>query len=112
MKKLRLLLPLLVASLVISAAPQGTSAHEVKISGSLSVLLHMEPQDSPVVNEPAQLFIAVSDTKNAFDINTCSCSVSIKQKDKTLLTTKLEAADTAYGSNVGLVKFAFPKKGI
>lgn len=89
-----------------------SSAHEVKGIGSLDVLLHMEPNDSPVINHPAYLFFAFNDSRKIFDLSLCNCGVKIESKGKVIFESKLESAEESYGSNVAKVDYIFPKKGI
>lgn len=87
-------------------------AHETKTIGSLSILLHMEPQDSPVVKEPAHLFFAFTDAKDEFNLKSCACRISILYKDQVIFEKNLESADQAYGSNVATLDVVFPQKGV
>lgn len=87
-------------------------AHEIKSSGSLAVLLHMNPDDSPIVGEQATLIFAFTDVKGVFNVKNCECVASVKQKDNQLFSKALEGAPEGYGSNASQIFYTFPKKGI
>lgn len=87
-------------------------AHETKFDGSLGVLLHMEPQDSPVIKETAKLFFYFEDAKKEFSLSDCNCVVTIELEGKTIFSQKLTNQEKTYGSNVSSIEFSFPKKAI
>jgi len=87
------------------------SAHEVKRAGNVAVLLHMEPQDSPVINEPATLYLSFDDDNKKFSLVDCECKVEIKNGSSTLHSQNLVIQE-AFGHNAGSVDFTFPSKGI
>ena len=104
---------LLLTALFFGLAFSNAHAHETKIAGSMRVLLHMEPQDSPVIGEPARLFLAFSDDKGIFDITACDCELMITSKNKTVFEESLQIGDSElYGSNTGTAEFTFPKRGL
>jgi hypothetical protein len=88
------------------------SAHEYKYAGTLSVLLHMEPGDSPIASEPAQLFFYFKDEAKKFRATECNCTVTIKSGDNTLREGPVEGAAKGYGEDVRMVNFTFPDVGI
>ena len=88
------------------------SAHEIKSDGDMSVLLHMEPQDSPVVNESATLFFSFTEANNKFKIEDCNCSVKIFSNDQEINSTQLTQQPDGYGDNVLSMNMIFPAKNI
>lgn len=101
-----------VVPFLIVLVPFFASAHEIKIDGPMSVLLHMEPQDSPVVGEPARLFLAFTDSEERFALASCVCGVAVRRGDETLFVTKLDREEPEYGSNVASANITFPERGI
>jgi hypothetical protein len=94
--------------------PFFAQAHEVKKSGTLEILSHREPDDSPIAREPAILYFSVTDSKDKFKFSDCDCSVAISLGGEGLLERKLTAADEApdWGINVAKVDYVFPKLGL
>jgi hypothetical protein len=89
------------------------NAHEFKLNRSIGALLHMEPDDSPIVGQPAKLFFAFKDFDNVFDPASCECHVVIFRNEKIIYDGILHSdGDSAYGPNVLSLEFVFPEKGI
>jgi hypothetical protein len=78
----------------------------------MSVLLHMEPQDSPVVNDPATLFFSITDSEKAFENSLCDCHITIFDKDKKIFEERLIKNEPDFGLNVFSTEFSFPKKAV
>ena len=72
---LKTLRTLAVASLLIS--PAVASAHEVATDGTITVTMHIDPDDAPKAASPQTLLFYVADTTNAFKYSNCDCSVTI-----------------------------------
>jgi hypothetical protein len=108
MKKLLLILFLL-------ALPASLGAHEIKTSGTLHILLHMEPLDNPAAGEEAQLYFSVDDTAAKFDYGNCVCRVTIKSfEGQELLNRLVTPADDApdWGAQVARIPYVFPQIGL
>lgn len=105
----------LLFSLVLLVLPLTLGAHEIKTSGTLNILLHMEPLDNPAANENAQLLFSVEDTAAKFKFADCACRVIVKSSDdRELLNRLVTPADDApdWGVNVARIEFVFPQIGI
>ncbi|HYE22091.1 MAG TPA: hypothetical protein VD998_00705 [Verrucomicrobiae bacterium] len=103
------LIAIVLGLLIVSNA----QAHEIKTDGLTSVLLHMEPQDSPVVGEPATLYFSFDHKNNQFTVLDCNCRVVIKNsQDEVLLDQTLTTIEESFGENVYSTKYAFPARGI
>lgn len=97
---------------LLTLFPLKVLAHETKYAGDIGVLLHTEPDDSPITEEPAQLYFAFTDGDESFTLSSCNCTVRIEQDENLLETGALRQADASYGSNVGYFDFIFPTKGV
>ncbi len=101
---------------VLVLIPLISSAHEIKKSGTLEVLLHMEPGDDPVAREEAQLYFSVTDSNEKFSYSNCDCTVtaSLQDSDTQIFSKRLTADDEApdWGVNVSRVVITFPKIGL
>ncbi|HYC79951.1 MAG TPA: hypothetical protein VEC17_02905 [Candidatus Binatia bacterium] len=108
MKKL-----LFIAMLLVLPA-MAAQAHEVKHSGSLSILLHMEPLDDPAAGEQGQLYFSVEDSNNKFKVSDCDCQVIVELAGQELLNRKVTPEDEApdWGANVMRIPFVFPSRNI
>lgn len=87
------------------------AAHEYKTDGSVTVLLHSNPDDDPIAAEPASLFFQVSDTSERFDPALCDCSVTISNQGQKLFGGSLFriGGPSIYSFTI---PFTFPKKAV
>jgi hypothetical protein len=53
------------------------SAHELKISGSIGVTLHTDPDDAQVAQQPSKLLITIEDIRHYFTPAACNCTLTI-----------------------------------
>ncbi|MEO8065584.1 MAG: hypothetical protein ABI643_01865 [Candidatus Doudnabacteria bacterium] len=90
---------------------RSASAHLYETDGSVTVLLHSNPDDDPIVGAAAALFFQIDDTANRFDQAQCDCSVEISKQGKKLFSSSLlrigGASIYAY-----TVPFTFPEKAV
>lgn len=86
-------------------------AHEYQSDGSVTVLLHTNPDDDPIAAEPASLFFQVTDTANRFDAAKCDCSVTVSNEGKSLFAGFLFRIEGA-SIYAFTVPFTFPKKAV
>lgn len=87
-----------------------TFAHTVKSEGSIGAVLHIDPGDSPIANDPSHIFIEFKDKENNFSLDKCSCQLFIYQNNQLISQQSLEKSGTDALSAV--VNFEFPSSGI
>jgi hypothetical protein len=88
------------------------SAHILQTDGAISVLLHTNPDDDPIIGKPADLLFLVSDRTSGFTTANCNCAITISKDNKQLLggpLTKVDSLNTIFGFSQ---PFTFPQKGI
>lgn len=86
-----------------------TSAHFLQSDGSIAITLHLEPDDDPIINQPAQLLFIVSDSKNQFNPANCDCRVEVSHDNQILLNQQLlekNASSSVYAFSQSIT---FPK---
>lgn len=79
------------------------SAHVLKTDSDIGAVLHIYPDDDPIVNESSNLFFEVKDKSGTFSWSTCVCKMHI------LLDGKEEYVGPVGQSGSSYI---FPKKGI
>lgn len=97
---------------VIILVPFSASAHFHETDGGISILLHVNPDDDPIVGELATFFVEIRDQENRFKPEQCECSAEILRNGETLLKTKLfqSQADNILASPV--FSYTFPESDI
>jgi hypothetical protein len=68
-----------VALCVLCVVPGAASAHELESDGTISGVLHFEPNDDPVSGAQTNFVIFIDDTTGQFLLANCACSVLILQ---------------------------------
>lgn len=90
-------------------------AHQLSTDGSISALLHVEPNDDPVIGQPTNLLFLITDTKSKFTPENCNCVVSIKDTvdNKKIFSFSISKKESSYkGTFAPVISFTFPHKGI
>lgn len=87
-------------------------AHEYAHDGSVTVVLHTDPDDAAVAKSLTTLHFEIQDRNNKFSLDKCNCTVSILQNSKNIFESNLlkdnSASKSVFNSDI---KFTFPEKG-
>ena len=90
----------------------GASAHILKSEGSIGVLLHLSPDDDPIVGEPANFFFEIKDKDNKFQPADCICKISIQSNYTEVFSGDLFIANDSNDINAAVFSYTFPAKAI
>jgi hypothetical protein len=83
--------------------PPAVSAHILETSGSIGGVIHIDPDDDPIVGLPSTLMFELKDKENKFELQQCDCSVKIFKNDE-LIHQELLSSNS--------LPFIFPEKNI
>jgi hypothetical protein len=99
MKKCWLALVGILSAFCLLIAPSHTAlAHIVASDGDMSVNLHIDPEDYPVINVPQTfVFIYGSPISTAFDARNCVCTMTISERGKILLHKVVPPSNNYFG---------------
>ncbi|HSR89517.1 MAG TPA: hypothetical protein VLK22_03970 [Candidatus Udaeobacter sp.] len=112
-KQLTTFIVLLWASLFFLCSP--AQAHELMADGSIYALLHINPDDDPIVGQPADLLFLITDAKKTFVPDNCNCIASITDltTNKIIFSSPLSKSRSSYkGIFAPAITYTFPHKGI
>ncbi len=87
----------------IIVSPILVEAHVLETSNTVGGVLHISPDDNPIVGEPTRFFVEIKDTSGLFDWETCGCQLSIWRDNGELYADNF--------SENG-VEYVFDKKGV
>lgn len=73
-------------------------AHETESDAGISALLHIDPNDQPVVGKEAKLFFTFTDASGKFEIQRCDCVITLFQNDTQVDQRIVDVANTAFAS--------------
>jgi len=92
---------------------QEAQAHFTEIDGSISVTMHVDPNDNPKPGKQANLYFLVVDKAKKFSLNKCNCVVTINEKDKQIFKQKVIDRKNAHATIWGTYQpFVFPKNDL
>lgn len=83
-------------------------AHSIETDGAISTMIHANPDDNPIIGQPASLTFYITDRQKKFKAAECDCRLTIKLGEDIVLSTT--TFDTIKNSPV--FSYVFPQKGI
>jgi hypothetical protein len=110
MKKVLLFVLFLLCSAFV--IPQMVYAHFPATDGPMTVILHVDPDDSPIPGEQATLHFLFEASKEHFSLPKCLCFVTISEGGKKLLSQKVTTSANKAVLWDDAVNFTFPKRDI
>ncbi len=84
--------------------------HTLQTQGSIGAVLHIKPDDDPIIGEPAFFFFEFKDKKDTFKASECECTVTILEAGKKVYEDTLMIDEA--GKNSMHFSFTFPRKNI
>ena len=87
-------------------------AHFLQTDGSIGAVLHVSPNDEPVVNEQANFFFEFNDKDNKFKADNCTCTISIIEAGKQIASQSLFQNNTNPGLTNASFSFTFPERDL
>jgi hypothetical protein len=90
----------IVAALVLALGlPAITSAHVLKIDGTIGAVLHINPDDGPTTGTPTDYVLSFSDDTGRFSLSKCNCSVTVLENGRAIATKPLAASSNRVSEN-------------
>ncbi len=103
----------IVAALMLLFAPASfASAHVLKTDGSIGAVMHIDPDDDPIVGMPATFFFEIKDKQSKFSGGLCDCRARIEDNGKERFSTRLFQGPGAIDLNNPVFTYTFPERGI
>ncbi len=104
---------LLVLCLVLfGAVAQRSEAHVLQKSGSVGAVLHVSPEDDPIVGEQSGFFFEFKDKEGKFKPGNCTCTVIILEDGKEVYTQLLFENNPNPSLSDASFSYTFPEKNI
>lgn len=69
--------------------PQNTYAHVLQTDKSIGAVLHITPEDDPIIGEQTAFFFEFKDKQNKFNPQNCTCTFSIAEEGRQIYTQPL-----------------------
>lgn len=94
------------------AAATPVQAHVLKTNGSIGAVLHIDPDDSPIVGQSATLFFEFKDKEKHFTTDQCECTATIQRDGRVLATEPVTGSATESRLTSSSFSFIFPITGV
>lgn len=108
----KILLFISVFSIQYSVFTNPVLAHILLTDKSIGAVVHVTPEDDPIVGQPSDFFFDLKDKENKFDPVQCECTYEVKQDETILASGNLFAANTTPSLENASFNFTFPEKGL
>jgi hypothetical protein len=109
MKYAKYLLILILAAASLGLVARPVLAHELLTDGPMGAVLHVDPDDDPLVGRESSFIYEFKYEKGSFDLSQCTCLIEISENGKSVATLAPTAA--ADNSSVGLATYTFTHPG-
>lgn len=103
---------ILLIIVMILAKPNHVSAHMLATNGSIGGILHMNPEDDPIIGQQARLFFEFKDRNGKFDPKNCSCTFAIVENGKEIYSQDLFQNSTNPSLDNASIVYTFPEKNV
>lgn len=110
--KLQSTLLLLFLSAYFFFLPTLVNAHILKADGAIGAVLHIDPEDDPIVGQQAGFFFEFKDKRNKFQSSNCDCIFSIIQGGKEIFNQPLFKGNSNPSLTNASVFFRFPERDV
>ncbi len=80
-----IILALASLACVYTLLPIPVAAHVLKVDGTIGAVLHIDPEDDPIIGQPAHLYFNISDTDKKFHPDNCTCLLTIANNNSKIL---------------------------
>ena len=107
MKKLFIIFPIIFLLITPVA-----SAHVLKSDGAIGIQLHLDPDDDPIINKPANFDFQISDKDKKFAFSNCNCSVAILKDGQQVFSTPLSASGAGSAMDSAMFSYTFTQKAV
>jgi hypothetical protein len=92
--------------------PKAAFAHVLKADGNIGAVIHINPEDNPIVNQPSTFFFEFKDKTGKFNPATCDCALTIVNRDTEVLSEPLFAKGGGTDLFSPAFSYTFPEKSL
>jgi len=107
----RLILALLVVVGVLFLKAPVALAHFPAYDKSMTVVLHIDPDDQPLAGQPARLNFFYEDSQHKFNPQKCNCQVTISEQGKRIFKAQVPLSSPS-PTGFGLIPYTFKQPDV
>ena len=108
---LKKLIAILVFALTL-AWPGAVYAHVLQTDGSIGAIMHVDPDDEPIVNQQSAFFFEFKDLQNKFEPKNCDCNFYISENNQLIYSQPLFQNNSSPSLENASVFYTFNKKDV
>lgn len=113
MKHYAFIIILVLCSLLFALrSPQRMSAHVLEKSGTVGGIIHIDPDDDPIVGQISTIIIELKDTSGQLSRDRCICTFQIRSSGKILYEQPLFQNVTETEPRNVVISYTFPRRDI
>lgn len=87
------------------------SAHFLRTDNGIGGVIHIDPNDDPIIGQVSNIFIDLKDSQNRLTEINCNCSIKILENEKEISSRGVQVSKSEDGQIYVTSQFTFPKKG-
>ncbi len=91
--------------------PQTSHAHILEKSGTIGGVIHIDPDDDPIVGQESSIMIELKDTESHLTKDNCTCSFEIISEGKTLYVQPLFQGIENSDQSIA-IPYTFPRRDL
>jgi hypothetical protein len=87
------------------------SAHFLQAESGIGGLIHIDPNDDPIIGQVSNIFIDLKDSQNRLTEANCNCTIKILENEQEISSRGVQVIKSEDGQLYVTSQFTFPKKG-
>lgn len=87
-------------------------AHVLQSNGTIGAVMHVTPEDDPIVGELTDFYFEFKDTTGKFNPEQCDCVISVKKSGEEIYSQPLFSENTNPSLQNASISYRFPEKNV
>lgn len=101
----------LLLFIILLLFPQVSFAHVLETDNSVGAVIHIDPEDDPIVGQPSNIYFEFKDKENKFRTDNCDCKVEIQKNGNLVFTSELFGDSNNPTVLSSAISYIFPETG-
>ncbi len=105
---------IIILAIVLSVVSfvEPVDAHTLKTDGPIGAVIHISPEDDPIVGEQSDFFFEIKDKENKFQLSKCHCEALVVKDERVIYSTTFSQHNGDPSLTSSSFGYTFPEKGI
>jgi peptidoglycan/LPS O-acetylase OafA/YrhL len=93
-------------------SPNIAKAHVLESNNTVGAVLHIDPDDDPIIGSPANFYFEFKDKQDKFSITNCDCIFTITEEGKEIYSQQLMSSGLSENSTIANAAFTFMQRNV